>query len=369
MLFQPRYLKEAKNYLHAARRLLRYRKDLLTPEQRESVEAEITKLDQARKTRDEAGVEAGKKALEGIVDRVVPQRRFPGLRENIEVFLVAIVIAAGIRAYFLQPFRIPTGSMQPTLNGIVGQANTSPAPNWLTRGVDFLIKGKSYIKAVAETDDVIVGLKEGQHLNYFTYTDVIGTQNTYRVAAPAAVLQRDFGIYPGMPIRKGEPFVQGTVVSGDFVFVDKLSYNFRTPKRGEVFVFKTTGIRGIEDHIDPQLGSQYYIKRLAGLPGDTLRIAAPKLFINGEIAQGKAFEKVMSEENGYRGYANPDFGALYLTSPSDTFTNPPKTYFALGDNSYNSSDSRYWGIVPQNNITGRGFLVFWPLSNHWGRIQ
>ncbi len=76
----------------------------------------------------------------------------------------------------------------------------------------------------------------------------------------------------------------------------------------------------------------------------------------------------MSAVNGYRGYSNPP-SALYLTEPSDTFTLPEKTYFALGDNSYQSFDSRYWGIVPEQNIAGRGLFVYWPFSKRWGLIR
>lgn len=76
----------------------------------------------------------------------------------------------------------------------------------------------------------------------------------------------------------------------------------------------------------------------------------------------------MSCENGYRGYSNPQ-AALYLTTPEETFTVPPHSYFALGDNSYNSSDSRYWGIVPERNVIGRGYFVYWPFSSRWGFIR
>ena len=156
--------------------------------------------------------------------------------------------------------------------------------------------------------------------------------------------------------------------TGDQVFVDKVSYNFALPQRGNVFVFKTTGIRRIEDGLDPAMGSQHYIKRLAGLPGDTLRIDSPNLYVNSDMAQSWVFRRVMSCENGYRGYSNP-INALYLTNPKATVSIPSKSYFALGDNSYNSSDSRYWGFVPEQNVAGKGFIVYWPFSKRWGLIH
>ena len=85
------------------------------------------------------------------------------------------------------------------------------------------------------------------------------------------------------------------------------------------------------------------------------------------------FERVMSgtfehPKDGYRGYASgPSFGYLY--SPDATFRVPEKRYFALGDNSYNSADSRYWGTVPEENLMGCGMFVYWPFTKHWGFIQ
>jgi len=102
--------------------------------------------------------------------------------------------------------------------------------------------------------------------------------------------------------------------AGDQVFVDRITYQFRDPRRADVFVFRTTGIRGIEINLDPTFGSQFYIKRLAGLPGDALRIDAPRLFLNGKEAANAPFRRVMSCENGYRGYSNPG-AARYLTTP------------------------------------------------------
>jgi signal peptidase I len=74
----------------------------------------------------------------------------------------------------------------------------------------------------------------------------------------------------------------------------------------------------------------------------------------------------MSAKPPYRGYA---LGQQYLSQPDRSFTVPQNGYFALGDNSYNSYDSRYWGIVPDVNLVGRGLLVYWPFYPHWGLIR
>jgi signal peptidase I len=74
----------------------------------------------------------------------------------------------------------------------------------------------------------------------------------------------------------------------------------------------------------------------------------------------------MSAKLPYRGYA---LGRDYVARPADVYTVPEHRYFAMGDNSYNSYDSRYWGPVPEENLVGRGLLVYWPFNRHWGIIR
>jgi signal peptidase I len=240
----------------------------------------------------------------------------------------------------------------------------------LVRAFEFVLRGRTYVDVVGKEDDEVINMTEQSRLNYFTWTTVECRNSRYTIFAPIAVVYRTFHIGPGRIVRKGEPLARGYVDNGDFVFVNKMAYNFVPPKRGDVFVFRTTGIRGIEEapNFPKDLGSQHYIKRLAGEPLDELRIAQPQLFINGELAKAKGFTRVMSLKDGYRGYSNPN-GALYLTSPSDPFRVPEKNYFALGDNSFESSDSRYWGSVPEKNVTGKAFVAFWPFTSHWGFIE
>ena len=99
----------------------------------------LAKLQQALKSRTSEKIYAVRDEIERAVGRIAPPPRDAGWRENVEVFLVAIVIAAGVRAYFLQPFKIPTGSMQPTLFGIVGTPTASPPPNPLSRALQLVL--------------------------------------------------------------------------------------------------------------------------------------------------------------------------------------------------------------------------------------
>ncbi|MCX7713128.1 MAG: signal peptidase I [Chthoniobacterales bacterium] len=369
--FQPRYLRDAKELLSAASRIYRYKKDLLNQQEKELFKNLLANLHIALKSKDRNQIEHAGKALEAVAIHHAPPQRSAWLRENCEVLLVAVILAAAIRAYFLQPFKIPTGSMQPTLYGIVSEKTDAPFPNPVIRFFEFFILGKNYIEVQSKSDEAVVALKEKTYLNFFTFTEISCEQNTYNVFAPKTQLEQDFGVRPGRFYRAGETIARGVIRSGDQLLVDKMSYNFIFPKAGDIFVFKTTGIKRIEETLPQGIDSQHYIKRLAGMPGETLRISPPILYVDGQPASGNGFSKVMSCQNGYQGYTNGlarGYKFQYLGDPNMEFRVPPKSYFALGDNSPNSSDSRYWGPLPARNVTGRALLVYWPISPRWGWI-
>ena len=367
MFWTPRHIKEGRHYRHALKRLIHYKEDIL-PEKDLSVLRELLiKLRRAIKSRDRNQIYGVRDDIEKAVGRIAPPPKDAGWRENVEVFLVAIVIAAGVRAYFLQPFKIPTGSMQPTLFGIVGTPTSASPPNLLIRAFQLVWLGRHYIDITAKGDDIVLDLQEATYLNFFTFTTIIGESTQYTVFAPRDTLYRDFGVQPRRIYRKGETIARGYIETGDQIFVDKTSYHFINPNLGDVFVFKTYGIRRIEIGLPSGVESQHYIKRLAGLPSDVLRIAAPYLFIDGQKASQWVFQRVMSGQNGYRGYSNM-YQFPYLSTPEQTFQVPPHSYFALGDNSYFSKDSRDFGAVPERNVTGKGLFVYWPFSKRWGPI-
>lgn len=385
-LFTPRYVKDGKEMLHAAHKMLSYKRDLLPPADVQLAEEHLARLKAALRSRNRAAVEEESHELDRFFSKRIPTPKNPEIRENCEVFLVAIVIALGIRTFFLQPFTIPTGSMQPTLNGIQVVKTEAPPPNPLVRAFALACYGRSYFNVVSKKDDTIISLKDVTRFWFFHYTEIECEKQILLVPAPARTVADVFhlpqpaegsGRRPERQvIRAGEVVARGYADTGDHVFVNKIAYNFRQPRRGEVFVFSTAGLPTQENQGNPGGPSQYYIKRLAGLPGDKLRIDAPWLFINGQLATGRAFERVMSgtrehPNDGYEGYSNPrrEYGASFLTSPDETFRVLEKSYFALGDNSYHSSDSRYWGPVPQNNLMGYGLFVYWPFTKHWGFIQ
>jgi len=127
---------------------------------------------------------------------------------------------------------------------------------------------------------------------------------------------------------------------GEYLLTDKISYRFKEAKRGDVVVFKA-----------PRNEDYDYIKRLVGLPGDQVMIKENHVYVNGQLL----------DESGY-------LDLTIVTRPGSysreglTITVPQRAYFALGDNRDNSSDSRDWGPVPEENIVGKAWIRYWPLN-------
>jgi len=176
----------------------------------------------------------------------------------------------------------------------------------------------------------------------------------------------------GRQVRAGERVLAFDEITGDQLFVDRVSYQFFRPRVGQGFVFNTAHIRS-ENMLDmsgKQI-EQYYIKRLIGVPGDEIQIREPMIYRNGQpITGAQAFELNARREGKYRGYFYGPTGlwrsAQYLTSPQDKITVPPNSFFAMGDNSGNSGDSRYWGFVPAKEVVGRPLFIYFPFSKRWG---
>jgi signal peptidase I len=388
----PSYLKKGRLYIKEAEKRLAYHRDRWSEETIIAFEAATAKLRSGVKARDKGAIEVAENELEGLCAKHCPRTSDSWIGENVEVFLVAIIVALGIRTYFLQPFTIPTASMQPTLFGITGKATDEPPPNIIKRVLDFAWYGRTWHHEVAEADgEQVIRINEqkrGGLRNIFTYTcvtteDPSGQRREYWLNENLRTVAETFRIGPGRFYKKGEAIAQGFTDTGDHVFVDKMSYHFRKPKRGEVFVFDTRTLGTIERRNNPTSNTQYYIKRLAAIGGDDLRIAPPQLFINGEVPTEYGYQRVMAgtfnqPKDGYRGYSNrsgsPN-GSPFpsLGSPTDTCKVPDRYYWAQGDNSYQSSDSRDWGPVPPTNLMGTGVFVYWPFSRdaggRWGIIK
>jgi signal peptidase I len=363
-MFQPRYIKHSHLLIRHAEKLIRYRRDRLSEATVAELRAQIDKVRAAMKARDNRATHEESERLDALLTAHTPPHKNAVWRENVEVILVAIVVAIGIRSYFIQPFKIPTGSMQPTLNGIIGRPSTAPSPNIFKQVVDFVVLGRHYLDVVSGGDNTVIDITPRKFLFFFTFSRITCDHQSFTVYAPPEILRQDFQVFPGNVYHRGQVIARGAVDTGDQVFVDKFSYNFVHPHRGDVFVFRTNHILGIRE--DPEAGAPFYIKRLTGTPGDELRIDPPKLYVNGKVADNFGIARVMAAQEPYKGYAP---GQAFLGTPMRTFVVPPHGYFAMGDNSYNSYDSRYWGPVPEENIVGRGLFVYWHFNRHWGLIR
>ena len=131
-----------------------------------------------------------------------------------------------------------------------------------------------------------------------------------------------------------------TLEGGDRVLVAKFWYSFTEPKRGQLFVFKYP--------VDPK---RDFVKRIIGLPGETIEIRNGTVFINDQALR----EEYVKNHDTFSLTAGPIF-------PESPVKIPPNMYFAMGDNRPNSQDSRFWGFVPEQNIRGPVFFRYWPLS-------
>ena len=311
------------------------------------------------------------KRLEAQYGDLLRTDKHHGRRENAEVALVAIALALGVRAYFLQPFKIPTHSMRPTLLGILNEPESRLPPSWPVRIFDLVWHGQGWHRAVAPQDATIASVREGKLFGILPWTTTEIVADRWTESVWTGLQQAREG---GMKVRSGDRVLAGEVLanfssaSGDHLFVNKVIYQLRKPLRGETFVFTTDGIEGIESGLRLRgiEGSQYYIKRCVALGGDRLQVRPPQLWINGQAAQDWACQRVAAQKDGYTGYT---LGPTFLTNPEDSYQVPYKDYWAMGDNSPNSFDSRGWGAVPARNLVGKGAFVYWPFSRRWGLIH
>jgi signal peptidase I len=131
-------------------------------------------------------------------------------------------------------------------------------------------------------------------------------------------------------IRVESVSMQPTLFAGNFVVVNKLSYRFGEPSRGDIIVFRYPP--------DPELDP--YIKRVIGLPGEHVLVEDGKVYING-VRISEPYLKMQTQQGG-------------------EWTVPQDGLFMMGDNRNNSSDSRVWGMVPLENVIGKAFMVYWP---------
>jgi signal peptidase I len=183
-----------------------------------------------------------------------------------------------------------------------------------------------------------------------------GTIVDYGVIAVVAIVSALLiQAYVVKPYRIPTPSMAATLRPGDRVLVNRVVYHLREPRRGDVVVFRYPKNREVT-----------FIKRIVGLPGDTLAVRDGRLYVGGRALT----EPYVHVTRGVTDPTNPGMGQSGTTvgepwSLSEPYTVPPDAYFVMGDNRTNSDDSRDWGTVPRSDIVGEGSLVYWPLGR-WG---
>lgn len=379
-----RTVRQAVEFRRHVLRVLRAQRDILSPESIKAIETACESLKQAIDAPfDKKTILERIEKLELVANKHIKPYPHAAWRENVEVFLVAIAVAMGIRTFFLQPFKIPTGSMQPTLYGIVHyNLKNNPSiqpPTGLQAIYNSWVKGTSYYHVVAKADGELNSISKPIKFLFFNIlqTFKIGDTMHFVWFPPDQLFDgiNRAGVFEGQKFRKGDDVIKLLVVSGDHLFVDRLTYNFRRPERGEIIVFETRGIEGI-----PQ--NQFYIKRLVGLGGERLRIGNDNhVVVNGVRldASTPGFEFVYTfgpniGESRYSGHINDTVAAKFrkagiapkFPDENTEFYVRPNHYIVLGDNTLNSLDSRYWGDFPRENVIGKAFFVYWPISQRFG---
>lgn len=275
---------KAKQLISTTRSLLEKNASKIKSQLAEPIRERLSQTEDALKNGDSRNLTVRMEELQRMVDDHLSKFKKSGLRQNVESLLIAIALALFIRTFIVQPFKIPSGSMIPTL--LIG---------------DHLLVSK---------------------------------------------------------------FIYGTEIP----FTEKRMLPFSNIKRGDVIVFTYPNYEN-----DPSKKGIDYIKRVIGVPGDTVDVRGRNLYINGEEIPLKFLGDFQDERSGmeYDEYQENLLGkkhlVIYLKGKEATEKGsylpvakvPQGRVFVMGDNRDNSQDSRFWGYVPIENIAGRAFIIHW----------
>ena len=169
------------------------------------------------------------------------------------------------------------------------------------------------------------------------------------VALAVAFLLQAFVV---KPYRIPSPSMVPTLDPGDRVLVARFLYHFTPPARGDIVVFKYP--------LDPRV---VFIKRVIGLPGDTLSLRNGHVYVDGR----QLSEPYVAKVNGRPAPTQPapPIAGSTIAEPwslNQPYRVPRGTYFMMGDNRLDSDDSRVWGTVPARDLIGKAFFIYWPVS-------
>ncbi len=417
-----------KTLLHLSRKVYHYRKDVLSAEQINKLTASVKTLENNFKSWIKLTDDSAQKRLQPDLEKLHEELKsfvtkiggkvYPlnFWNENIEVILVAAILAIGIRAFFFYLFRIPTGSMFPSFSGMrpqVYRANQK-SPSFIYRTLNWFKEGAHFYEMTATSNgNLKIPLFSPEDplakMGRIRFTTVYGREifglwlpflfpKPYRLyslrigdadvsvrmpfeffgfedAILAAFFpqfssfdemlgnlkdsvyydERHFWVYTNFYFKAKMPVLRFELLAGDMLFVNRLAYHFRRPKIGESVIFRTENIQ--------KLGEQkYYIKRLVGQSSDEVKMLNGRLYRNGKIIEGSP---AFAMNNGRKG-RYPGYRASGNLSNGQTVKVPPNSFYVLGDNSPNSYDSRYWDFVPCKEVIGKAAFVLHPFSWRWG---
>ncbi len=403
--------KQAKEILQSANKVYHYRRDVIPEGRLDELSRAVDEVHGLldNKDNDEA-LKAAIGRLDGLLKKI-GGKMYPKTfwNDNLEVALVAAIIVIGIRTFFFQPFIIPTNSMYPTYSGMnaVIYSSDKGEPAALKKLFRFATLGARH-KAVTAQKSGRVQLpflgfnQEGEPRFYaepvkgrkFFLFPAVRAQYTilvdgtaHKVTVPAefdmnSTLMRAFDLEGAttkrirgndrvallelnQTVEAGEDLLRFDITLGDALFVDRMTYHFRKPRAGEPFVFRTDEIQEELGRITGDFTNKYYIKRLAGVEGETLEIRDGTLLVDGKPRdEVEAFGRNARQEDEYGGYLNKT-----LLAEGREMKIPERTFVALGDNSSNSLDSRYWGFVPEKSVIGKAFFIYYPFTKRWGLAE
>lgn len=401
--------KVAKELLQSANKVYHYRKDVIPEGRLDELEKAVGEVQSQLKAKDEVRLEAALGRLDGLLKKI-GGKMYPKtfLNDNLEVLLVAAIIVIGIRTFFFQPFIIPTNSMYPTYSGMnaVIYDEEAGAPGGLNKFFRLATLGARHKAIVAKNSGQIelpfLGFAPDGSPRFFAeevpgrkYFVLPTTRAQFTVFVDGqphslvvpmefasemnAVLEKAFKIegsdlrrIPGnqkyammrldQTVEAGEDLLRFDITLGDALFVDRISYHFKKPEVGDPFVFRTDPILQAVGDATGDYTPKYYIKRLVGAEGETLEIKDHTLLVDGKPrGEVEAFDRNARREGEYSGYINQG-----LLANGRSLTIPEDFFVALGDNSANSADSRYWGFVPEKAVIGKAFFIYYPFTKRWG---
>lgn len=167
-------------------------------------------------------------------------------------------------------------------------------------------------------------------------------------AIVAIVLVCSYGIRTCViePFEVPSGSMENTIMTGDMVFAEKVSYIAGSPQQGDIVVFS-----------DPQIPSRVLIKRVIATGGQTVNLVDGVVYVDG-VAQNEAY--TLGES-----YPLSTVGNVYLSYP---YTVPSDCIWVMGDNRENSADSRYFGPIKTSTVFGKAIIIYWPL-NHIGLLE